>query len=66
MSVSHVLKTNNDEYKVKERTRILIKQKLGFGEYRTEWVKRNWTRVSFRVTGFHPGYRWLYLAIQQN
>jgi hypothetical protein len=44
MSVSDDLKQDHDEYSVKGRQGILIKQKLGFGEFATTKVKRSWTR----------------------
>ena len=44
MSVSDDLKVNANEYAVKGRQGILIKQKLSFGEYNTTKVKRSWLR----------------------
>jgi hypothetical protein len=56
LAVSDELKNNNDEYKVKGRNGILIKQKLSFGEYKTERVKRSWTKGSSTFAGFGFGY----------
>jgi hypothetical protein len=56
MAVSDELKANNDEYAVKGKQGILVKQKLSFGEYRTERVKRSWTRSNSSYAGFGFGY----------
>jgi hypothetical protein len=56
MSVSDELKASNDEYNVKGRNGILIKQKLSFGEFRTEIVKRSWTSGTSTTRGFGFGY----------
>src|SRR5690242_525103 len=56
MSVSDDLKTNHDEYEVKGATGFFIKQKLSFGEYKTEHVKRSWTKGSSSFSGFGFGY----------
>jgi hypothetical protein len=44
MAVSDDLKPAYDEYKVKGRQGILIKQKMSFGEYKTNTVHRSWTK----------------------
>jgi hypothetical protein len=46
LSVSEELKAPHDEYNVKGRQGILIKQKLSFGEFSTTRVKRSWTKGS--------------------
>src|SRR5690349_13711260 len=46
LSVSEDLKASHDEYTVKGRQGILIKQKLSFGEFNTSRVKRSWTKGS--------------------
>ena len=56
MSVSDDLKKSNDEYTVKGKDGILIKQKLSFGEYRTAVVKRSWTSGTSVTRGFGFGY----------
>ena len=56
MTVSDELKASNDEYTVKGRNGILIKQKLSFGEFRTAVVKRSWTSGTSTVRGFGFGY----------
>jgi hypothetical protein len=55
LSVSEDLKANHDEYSVKGRQGILIKQKLSFGEFSTTKVKRSWTRGSNSMTGLSKG-----------
>lgn len=55
MSVSDDLKSNHDEYTVKGRQGILIKEKLSFGEYNTTKVKRSWTKGSSARTGIGYG-----------
>jgi len=44
MSVSNDLRAAADEYPVKGRQGLLIRQKLSFGSYGTSTVKRSWTR----------------------
>jgi hypothetical protein len=44
LSVSDDLKAAHDEYEVKGKDGIMIKQKLTFGEFTTEKVKRSWTK----------------------
>ncbi|MET0394688.1 MAG: hypothetical protein ABW019_16200 [Chitinophagaceae bacterium] len=56
ISVSDDLKDNHDEYTVKGRQGILVNQKLSFGEYRTQRVKRSWTKGSSTYSGFGFGY----------
>jgi len=51
LSVSDDLKSDHDEYSVKGRQGILIKQKLSFGDYRTTHVKRSWTKGHSSRTG---------------
>lgn len=51
LSVSDELKAAHDEYPVKGRQGILIKQKLSFGEFQTTKVKRSWTKGSSGLTG---------------
>ena len=51
MSVSDELKAGNDEYPVKGRNGILIKQKLSFGQYATTHVKRSWTKGNSSTIG---------------
>lgn len=46
MAVHSDLQPAHDEYAVKGRQGILIKQKLSFGEYGTSTVKRSWTKGS--------------------
>lgn len=55
MSVSEELKASHDEYKVKGRQGILIKQKLSFGEFSTSQVKRSWTKGSSLKFGIVSG-----------
>ena len=50
---------NIEEYSVKGRQGLLIKQKLSFGEYRTASIKRSWTKGSSAFAGWttgRPGY----------
>src|SRR6188768_1358576 len=50
---------NIEEYSVKGRQGLLIKQKLSFGEYQTSSVKRSWTKGSSAFAGWttgRPGY----------
>lgn len=56
LSVSDELKSSHDEYAVKGRQGILVKQRLSFGEYKTQRVKRSWTKGSSAYTGFGWGY----------
>ena len=44
IAVSDELRNANDEYKVKGRQGILIRQKLSFGEFSSSIVKRSWTK----------------------
>ncbi|HEX6333375.1 MAG TPA: hypothetical protein VFZ78_04050, partial [Flavisolibacter sp.] len=45
----------SDEYAVKGRQGILIRQKLSFGEFRTTQLKRSWTKGYTARTGFSTG-----------
>ncbi len=56
MTISDELKASNDEYTVKGRNGILVKQKLSFGEFRTAVVKRSWISGGSTVRGFGFGY----------
>jgi hypothetical protein len=51
MVVSEELKTNKDEYPVKGRNGTRIKQKVTFGEFVTNSVKRSWTRGNSSRSG---------------
>lgn len=51
MVVSEELKNNNDEYSVKGRNGTRIKQKVSFGEYATNSIKRSWTKGSSTRAG---------------
>lgn len=51
MSVNDDLKPAYDEYNVKGRQGILIKQKMSFGEFSTNTVKRSWTKGNSGRTG---------------
>jgi hypothetical protein len=55
MSVSDDLKPAYDEYNVKGRQGILIKQKMSFGEYSTNTVHRSWTKGYSGRTGIGVG-----------
>lgn len=55
MAVSDDLRKANDEYKVKGRQGILIKQKLSFGEFNTSTVKRSWTKGGTSHFGLGAG-----------
>lgn len=55
MSVDENLQSSSDEYAVKGRQGILIKQKLQFGEFNTSTVKRSWTKGSSSNIGFGSG-----------
>ena len=55
MAVSDDLKPAYDEYSVKGRQGILIKQKMSFGEYSTNTVHRSWTKGSYGRTGIGYG-----------
>ena len=55
IAVSDELRNANDEYKVKGRQGILIKQKLSFGEYNTNIVKRSWTKGGSSYFGLGTG-----------
>lgn len=58
IAVSDDLKSGHDEYAVKGRQGLLINQKLSFGNYKTQRVKRSWTKGSSTYSGFgfgHPG-----------
>lgn len=55
MSVSDELKNSNDEYVVKGKNGTRIRQQLSFGDYRTQFIKRSWTRgTDFK---YGAGYR---------
>ncbi len=47
--------TNKEEYKVKGRNGILIKEKLQFGNYNTTLVKRSWTKGNSNKNSFGTG-----------
>lgn len=51
MAVNDDLKPGYDEYKVKGRQGILIKQKMSFGEYSTNTVHRSWTKGNSSRSG---------------
>ena len=51
MAVSDDLKPAYDEYSVKGRQGILVKQKMSFGEYSTNTVHRSWTKGHYGRTG---------------
>jgi hypothetical protein len=55
MAVSDDLKPAYDEYSVKGRQGILIKQKMSFGEYSTNTVHRSWTKGYSGRTGIGLG-----------
>lgn len=55
LAVSNDLKSAHDEYEVKGKDGIMIKQKLSFGEYKTVKVKRSWTKGNSGLTGFGFG-----------
>lgn len=55
IAVSDELRHIDDEYKVKGRQGILIKQKLSFGEFTTSTVKRSWTKGGSGYFGFGTG-----------
>ena len=55
LAVSDDLKSSHDEYTVKGKDGIMIKQKLSFGEYKTTKVKRSWTRGNNNRRGFGFG-----------
>ena len=55
LSVSDELKSSHDEYHVKGRQGILIKQKLSFGDYSTTHVRRSWTKGHSGRTGIGRG-----------
>ena len=55
MVVSDPLSHDRDEYSVKGRNGILIKQKLSFGDYHTAVVKRSWTRGTSSKSGIGFG-----------
>ena len=55
LAVSDELRQANDEYKVKGRQGILIKQKLSFGEYSTSIVNRSWTKGGGSYWGIGSG-----------
>src|SRR5687767_7977085 len=65
LAVSDDLKGSHDEYTVKGKDGIMIKQKLSFGEYKTTKVKRSWTRggTSRRGFGFGDPYRGDYVNV---
>jgi hypothetical protein len=51
MAVHPDLQSAYDEFPVKGRQGILIKQKMSFGEFNTNTVKRSWTRGSNAFSG---------------
>jgi hypothetical protein len=55
LAVSDDLKASHDQYTVKGKDGIMIKQKLSFGEYKTTKVKRSWTKGNSGRTGFGFG-----------
>lgn len=55
MAVSDDLHQAHDEYPVKGRQGILIKQKLSFGEFNTSTVKRSWTKGGTSRFGLGAG-----------
>lgn len=55
LAVSEDLKKAHDEYKVKGRQGILIKQKLSFGDYTSSVVKRSWTKGGSNYFGLGTG-----------
>jgi hypothetical protein len=55
MAISDDLRSAHDEYKVKGRQGILIKQKLAFGEFNTSTVKRSWTKGGASHLGLGAG-----------
>lgn len=55
LGLSDELKNSHDEYPVKGRQGILIKQKLSFGEFATTTVKRSWTRGTSSKEGIGFG-----------
>ncbi len=54
-ALSDTLRANHDEYAVKGRNGILIKQRLSFGAFATTSVKRSWTRGTSSKSGFGLG-----------
>lgn len=55
IAVSDELRNADDEFKVKGRQGILIKQKLSFGEFSTSTVKRSWTKGGSAYYGLGTG-----------
>ncbi len=55
MAVSDDLLNAHDEYRVKGRQGILIKQKLSFGDFNTATVKRSWTKGGSSYFGLGTG-----------
>ena len=55
LAVSDDLKSAHDEYEVKGKDGIMIKQKLSFGEFTTTKVKRSWTKGNSGRTGIGFG-----------
>ncbi len=55
LAVSEDLKSAHDEYEVKGKDGIMIKQKLSFGEFKTTKVKRSWTKGSSGLKGIGFG-----------
>ena len=51
MAVHDDLKPAYDEYEVKGKQGVLVKQKMSFGEYRTNTVNRSWIKGSSSRTG---------------
>lgn len=60
MAVDKNTQASLDEYKVKGREGVLLKQQLSFGEYKTDVVKRSWTKDR----SFRPGIGWGSVAQQ--
>lgn len=59
IAVEHQNWQKPEEYEVKGRQGILVKQRLSFGEYKTLTVKRSWTKGGDSFTGWawgKPGY----------
>ncbi len=55
IAVEHQNWKSPEEYEVKGRQGILIKQKLSFGEYKTNSVKRSWTKGRDNFAGWAWG-----------
>jgi hypothetical protein len=65
LAVHDDLKPAHDEYTVKGRQGILIKQKMSFGEFATSFVKRSWTREDSKrigIANFSPmRQKWIHI-----